>query len=170
MTAVGGTARDGTPWVPVRSLREARTTSSGYVDHPEAVAWYGGYVWCGTEAGALIRIDPETHETVVVAETGGIFLGITFDGEGRCYACDISRGAILRIDPETGQFATFCEHVEGRKLRTPNFITFAEDGTMWVTESGQWFHTGDGSCSGSGPDRNPRSWTPVSAGGPTGWR
>jgi gluconolactonase len=105
------------------------------IDHPEGVAWWDGSVWCGTEAGSLLRIDPANGAITEVAETGGYLLGLAFDGEGRCYVCDSGPGRVLRVEP-SGSWDVLADHVEGRKLVSPNFPAFTSDGALWVSESG----------------------------------
>jgi gluconolactonase len=123
-----------------RAVRDAvsdlRTTAAG-LDHPEGVAWFDGFVYCGTEGGLLLRIDPDSHAVHTVAETGGFLLGLAFDAAGRCYACDSGQGRVLRIDPD-GRVETVCERVEGRRLVSPNYPVFLSDGSLVVSESGSY--------------------------------
>lgn len=131
---------------------ELRVTAAG-IDHPEGVAWYGGYVWCGTESGSLIRIDPNDGHTEVVAETGGFLLGMAFDGNGACYICD-SHGRIVRVDRD-GDTRTFADSVAGRALRTPNYPAFTSDGTLWFSDSGSGWEADDGFLVKIPPGRDP---------------
>jgi gluconolactonase len=130
----------------VTALRDAAAEVSvlaGGIDHPEAVAWWDGAVWCGTEAGELVRVDPATGATEVIASTGGFLLGLAFDGDGDCYACDMGQGRLLRITPG-GSVHTICDRVAGRKLTSPNYPVFTAAGTLYVTESGSGWETDDG--------------------------
>jgi gluconolactonase len=140
----------------VQALRDAttelRVTSSG-IDHPEGIAWYDGYVWCGTESGSLIRIDPSDGQTEVVAETGGFLGGLAFDGNGACYICD-SHGRIIRVDP-TGAVETFADSVAGQPLRTPNYPAFTSDGTLWFSDSGSGWEADNGFLVRIPPGRDP---------------
>ena len=121
--------------------KDLRVTASG-IDHPEGVAWYDGYVWCGTESGLLLRIDPADGHTETVAETGGFLLGLAFDANGACYICD-SHGRIVRVDPD-GTVDTFANAVAGKPLRTPNYAAFTSDGTLWFSDSGSGWEADDG--------------------------
>ena len=118
------------------AVAELSSTADG-IDHPEGVAWFDGAVWCGTEAGRLLRIDPAGGGVEVIAETGGFLLGLAFDADGRCYACDSGHGRVLRISAE-GETETLADSVGGRKLASPNFPAFTADGTLWVSESGTY--------------------------------
>jgi gluconolactonase len=115
--------------------RDLRVVADG-LDHAEGVAWQAGFLWAGTEAGQLLRIDPVSGTWEIAAETGGCLLGLAFDALGRCYACDSARGRVLRITPG-GTIETYAEAMCGRRLITPNYAAFSSDGTLWVTDSGQ---------------------------------
>lgn len=121
---------------PVRDAFTEVTVLADDIDHPEGVAWFEGSVWCGTESGEILRIDPSTGAIQRVAETGGFLLGLAFDGQGRCCVCDSGRGRLLRISPSIGSVEVLADQVEGRRLVSPNFPCFSQDGTLWVTESG----------------------------------
>lgn len=114
------------------------TTLAEGLDHPEAVAWDPrGWFYAGGEAGQLYRISLD-GEVEQVASTGGFLLGIAVDGDGRVYACDNVRGEVVVIDPATGVVDVFTSGSAARRLRTPNYLAFAADGTLYVTDSGEW--------------------------------
>jgi gluconolactonase len=121
----------------VRDAAAELVSTADGLDHPEGVAWFDGAIWCGSEAGRLLRIDPAGGGVDVIAETGGFLLGLAFDGEGRCYACDSGGGRVLRIS-SGGEIETLADAVAGRRLVSPNFPAFAADGTLWVSESGTY--------------------------------
>ena len=124
------------------AVTELQVLASG-LDHPEAVAWWGGAVWCGTESGDLLRIDPATGATSVVAATGGFLLGLAFDADGRCYACDSKLGRVLRISQD-GAVESVADSAGGRKLACPNYLLFSSGGTLYVTDSGPGWEADDG--------------------------
>jgi gluconolactonase len=130
----------------VSALRDATTAVravAGGLDHPEGVAWHDGRLYCGTEAGELLRIDPATGAVEVAARPGGFLLGLAFDCAGACYACDAGNGRVVRIAPD-GSCETLADSVGARKLASPNFPLFTRDGTLWVTESGSGWTSDDG--------------------------
>jgi gluconolactonase len=128
---------------PVREAATDVRSVAGGIDHPEGVAWYDGHVYCGTESGDLLRIDPATGSVEVASRAGGFLLGLAFDGRGNCVICDIAAGRLVRVAPD-GTAETLLDSVEGRKLASPNFPVFASDGTLWVTESGSGWTSDDG--------------------------
>lgn len=130
---------------PARSLRDAerelRVVADG-IDHAECVAWFDGAVWCGTEAGKLLRIELD-GSVEEVADTGGFLTGLTFDGDGNCYGCDIGLAQVVRIGRD-GRVEPFVEAVAGRRLSIPNYPAFSADGTLWITDSGTGWASDDG--------------------------
>jgi gluconolactonase len=128
---------------PLRDAATAvRAVASG-IDHPEGVAWYDGHVYCGTESGELLRIDPASGSYEVAGRPGGFLLGLAFDGAGACVACDMAGGRLVRIAPD-GSSETLLDSVDGRRLTSPNYPAYASDGTLWVTESGSGWTSDDG--------------------------
>jgi gluconolactonase len=128
---------------PVRDATTDVHPVAGGIDHPEGVAWYEGRVYCGTEGGDLLRIDPATGAIEVASRPGGFLLGMAFDGAGNCVICDAAAGRLVRVAPD-GSAQTLLDSVEGRKLTSPNFPVFTSDGTLWVTESGSGWTSDDG--------------------------
>ncbi len=113
------------------------------IDHPECVAVHpDGTVWCGGEAGQIYRIDPSGKGVEEVANTGGFVLGLAFSPDASWLAvCDVRRKAILRVELATMEIVTFAEAVAGWRINVPNFPAFARDGTLYVSESGDFGKT-----------------------------
>ncbi len=112
---------------------------AGGLDHPEGVCWdpVRGRVYAGGEAGQLYAIGLD-GSVETVAQTGGFVLGVACDGAGRVYACDVGRGEIVRFDPATGSLETYASGDDGRRMRAPNWLAFGPDGSLYVTDSGDW--------------------------------
>jgi len=115
---------------------EFRTLATG-LDHAEGAAvGPDGTVYAGGEAGQVYRIAPDgTPEQY--ADTGGFLYGITVDGGGNVYGCDMGRGEIVRIDP-SGTVTTYSRGTDEHPLRVPNFAAFDDAGVLYVTDSGDW--------------------------------
>jgi gluconolactonase len=110
------------------------------LDHPEGVAWDpgSGTLVAGGEAGQLYRIDPDSGDVQLIAETGGLVLGIALDAQGRIYWCDQEQHSVRRLDAATGLVATWSEGVSDRPFRVPNFPVFDASGRLYVSDSGAW--------------------------------
>lgn len=110
------------------------------IDHPEGVAVHpDGSVWCGGEAGQIYRIDPSGKKVEEVANTGGFVLGLAFSPDASWLAiCDVRRKAVLQLELRTMKVVTFAEAVGDGRLNLPNFPVFARDGTLYVSDSGDF--------------------------------
>jgi sugar lactone lactonase YvrE len=140
------------------ALRDARTELVSVVselDHPECVAWHDGALFCGTESGDLLRISPPANDIELVASTSGFLLGIAFEADRSCIACDCGQGRLLRIGAKGG-LEVIADEVEGRRLVTPNYAVVAGDGTIWVTESGSGWEADNGYLFCLEPGQAPR--------------
>ena len=115
---------------------EFETFAEG-LDHPEgATVGPDGTVYAGGEAGQVYRIGSDgTPEAY--ADTGGFLYGVTVDGGGNVYGCDMGRAEVVRVDP-AGTVTTYSRGTQERPLRVPNFSAFDEAGNLYVTDSGEW--------------------------------
>ena len=109
------------------------------LDHPESVTTGpDGLLYAGGEAGQLYRVDPDTGAVEQVASTGGFLLGVTVDGAGRIYGCDIVRRAVVRVEPASGSVSEWSTGPAGHRMVNPNMTVFDDQGVAYVTESGHW--------------------------------
>jgi gluconolactonase len=109
-----------------------RTVATG-LDHPEAVCVAGDAVLAGGEAGQLYRCPLEGGTTELVAQVpGGFLTGIAVDADGTAFCCDVGNGRVQRITP-AGDVTPY-----GPPIGYPNYPVFGSDGTLWVTDSGDW--------------------------------
>jgi gluconolactonase len=136
------------------------------LDHPEGAAvGPDGNVYAGGEAGQIYRIAKDGGAEVF-ADTGGFLYGITLDGAGNVYGCDIGRGEIVRADP-SGAVTTHSSGTADRPLRIPNFAAFDDDGVLYVTDSGTW-GAGDGLLFRIAPGGETTVWSTEAAAFPNG--
>jgi gluconolactonase len=107
------------------------------LDHPEGAAWGpDGAIYAGGEAGQIYRVGLD-GTVAEIANTGGFLFGITLDGAGNIYGCDMGRGEIVRVTPD-GVVSTYTNGTPEHPLRVPNFAAFGDDGSLYVTDSGDW--------------------------------
>lgn len=101
--------------------------------HPEGIAIHkDGSVWCGTESGHLIRVEPDGSGMRSLGCTGGFLLGLAFDAGGNCYACDLRHSAVYRYEASTGRLGSFASS----GIRVPNFpVVDDRNGVLYVSDS-----------------------------------
>ena len=138
------------------------------LDHPECVATSPeGVLHAGGEGGQIYRVDVESRTVREVANTGGFVLGVSFDGNGRLYACDIIRNELLRIDVERGSTEVYSRGTEERRLVNPNLAAFDKSGNCYLTSSGTW-HGNDGCIFRIDPSGTTTLWTDEASEFPNG--
>ena len=123
---------------PLLSMSAARVFFDGIftsprVAHPEGVAVHrDGSIWCGSETGELLRLGADGQSIERVAGTDGFLLGIAFDREGNCFACDLKHAAIFRWDAATREMRQFA----ASGIRVPNYpVVDEERGWLYVSDS-----------------------------------
>ena len=110
---------------------------SAGLDHPECVAIDpDGRVWAGGEAGQIYVIDPESRQPEVLCQLKAMAAGLAFDRDGYCYVCS-QDNTVVKVAP-SGEWEVFCDSVEGRPLRGPNFPAFGPDQSLYVSGSGDY--------------------------------
>ena len=111
-----------------------------------------GSVLTGVDDGRILRLDPETSQVTVVADTGGRPLGLEWLPDGRLLVCDAEMG-LLTVEinrgserpptgmPTTGmgKVETLVDHVDGQQVRICNNAAVGADGAIWFTDSSARF-------------------------------
>jgi gluconolactonase len=88
------------------------------LQHPECVAvGPDGWIWCGSENGEVLRIDPTGTRIERVAKAGGFTLGLAFLGSAALFFCDNREAVVFRLDLTSGRVDRFV----GRSIRIPNY-------------------------------------------------
>lgn len=86
--------------------------------HPEGVAiGPDGAIWCSSELGQIMRLEPDGSELKEIATTGGFTLGLAFDGAKALFVCDLAHRAVFRLDMKTLALTRF----SAPGIRIPNY-------------------------------------------------
>lgn len=129
-----------------------KTIAEG-LDHPEGICWCPGsrVLYVGGEHGQIYKVFPDTGETEILVQIpGGFILGLAVDGDGNVYACDIGNHCVHRIQ-SNGKVACYTGDVH-----YPNSLAFDSLGRLYVSDSGSWETSGDGSIIVISADRQSR--------------
>lgn len=115
---------------PLRIERRLATGGHG----PEDVVFdRDGQVITGTEDGRILRIDPESGATTVLASTGGRPLGLHPRADGGVLVSDHDKGLLeVRAD---GTVVTLVDRVGGEQVTFASNVVEGRDGTIWFTTS-----------------------------------
>lgn len=128
------------------------------LDHPEGIAWGpDGFLYAGGEAGQVYRIDPDSGLVETIASTGGFCLGLALDARATVYVCDLNQKAVLAVDAD-GSVRTVSTGAPDRPFVTPNYPVFADDGSLFVSDSGTW-PDGGGCVFRISPDGTTSVWS-----------
>lgn len=114
------------------------------LDHPESVyVDRDGTIFAGGEAGQIYRVSRDGIATEI-ANTGGNILGLVMDGHGAIYAADCANRAVFRV--WEGEAKSYSSGTADRAMRFPNQPLFAENGDLFVTDSGDYWHPDGTGC------------------------
>ncbi|TDE09698.1 SMP-30/gluconolactonase/LRE family protein [Jiangella asiatica] len=137
------------------------------LDHPECVAWGpDGFAYAGGEAGQLYRIHTGTGDVTVAADNGGWILGLALDAQANAYTCNPTHRAVECIQPG-GEATVYSYGTTDRPMVAPNYPVFATDGTLYVSDSGDW-QGGNGCVYRIEPSGRTTVWTEATPQFPNG--
>lgn len=108
-----------------------------HLDHNEGVAWDPSRqrVVMGSEAGVIRAVDVNAGTHEVVGQLPGWILGIAVDAHGNHVCCVIAGEQtgvwVSRTDGST-------ERLNRDPIIFPNYLSFAPDGSLYVTDSGDF--------------------------------
>jgi gluconolactonase len=104
----------------------------------EGNAWDGsGMLFTRIFQSRIMRYDPASGAISVWRENTNYANGLTFDAQGRLYACeggateDLRR--VVRYEAD-GTVTILADNFEGKRLNIPNDIVVHPDGTIWFTD------------------------------------
>jgi gluconolactonase len=104
----------------------------------EGNAWDGsGMLFTRIFQSRIMRYDPAAGTVSVWREGTNYANGLTFDAQGRLYACEggatehLRRVVRYEVD---GSVTILADNFEGKRLNIPNDIVVHPDGTIWFTD------------------------------------
>lgn len=124
------------PWF-ASAISDARVLVDG-LDHPEGVVYdpQRQVIHAGGEEGQLVTVDLDGQLLASTTPMVGMVLGLAVDGRGDVIACNPGANAVQHV--QDGRASVLLDGVGGRPLVTPNYPAFGADGTLYVTDSGNW--------------------------------
>ena len=101
---------------------------------PEALALGpDGWLYTGTQDGAILRINPRSHIVESVANTGGRPLGLAFHSDGLLYITDAYLG-LLRVGPH-GEVTVLANTYRGQPIRYADDLDIGDDGRIYFSDA-----------------------------------
>jgi sugar lactone lactonase YvrE len=97
-----------------------------------------GWVFTGTEDGAVYRVRPDGGRIDRVGQTGGRPLGIELLPDGRLLVCDAHRG-LLALDPADGCVEVLATLVRGQRILVCNNAAVHSNGDIYFSDSSRVF-------------------------------
>ena len=97
-----------------------------------------GWVYTGTEDGAVFRVRPDGGRIDRVGHTGGRPLGLELLPDGRLLVCDAHRG-LLALDPADGRIEVLATLVRGQRILVCNNAAVHSNGDIYFSDSSRVF-------------------------------
>ncbi len=114
------------------------TLDPAYGKVSEGNAWDGsGMLFTRIQHSRIMRYDPAANAVSVWREDTNCSNGLTFDAQGRLYACqggvteDLRR--VVRFEPD-GSVKVLADRFEGKRLNIPNDLVADPAGSIWFTD------------------------------------
>jgi sugar lactone lactonase YvrE len=107
---------------------------------PEDAAVLNGMIYATSQTGDITRIDPETKTVEIVANTGGIPLGIEVSG-GIIYIADAHKGLLSLT--ESGELKTLTDQVDGTPILYADDLDIATNGVIYFSDASTKFGAAD---------------------------
>jgi gluconolactonase len=114
------------------------TLDPAYGKVTEGPAWDGtGLLFTRIQQSRIMRYDPATNAVSVWRENTNCANGMTFDAEGRLYACEGGETPdarrVVRYESD-GSVTVLADSFEGKRLNIPNDIVVDPEGSIWFTD------------------------------------
>ena len=114
------------------------TLDPAYGAVTEGPAWDGsGLLYTRIQQSRIMRYDPATGACTVWRENTNYANGLTFDAQGRLYACEGGEtidGRRVVCYQADGGMTVLAERYEGKRLNIPNDLVVDPQGRVWFTD------------------------------------
>ncbi len=95
------------------------------------------YLFVSSQDGLIRKIDPATGTSETFANTGGVPLGLEFDGDGNLIVADAFEG-LLSVDPKGG-VKTLTNSVAGTSIDYADDLDIGPDGVIYFSDASTKF-------------------------------
>ncbi len=118
-----------------KPMKGFQTVSIGGSSGPEDIyVLDDGALICASDAGEILRIEPDLKTVSVVAQVGGRGLGVDRLPDGRLVVCNAELG-LQAVDLQTGAVEALVTEIDGEPLAFCNNAAVARDGTVYFSSS-----------------------------------
>ena len=133
-------------YAPNTRLADLELISLGGPSGPEDVAYRetedGLRIYVSGHKGEIIEINPETKEPRILANTGGVPLGIEFapetlESDGTLYIADAYKG-LMQMTPD-GTLTLLTDSVDGTKIAYADDLDIGPDGVIYFSDASTKF-------------------------------
>jgi len=123
-------------FAPNTELANLERISVGVSVGPEDAAVLDGMIYATSQTGDVTRINPLTKAVEIVANTGGVPLGIETN-DGILYIADAHKG-LLSLTPD-GTLKTLTAEVDGTPIKYADDLDIAQNGVIYFSDASTKF-------------------------------
>ena len=127
-------------FAPNNNLANLERISVGKSVGPEDAAVLNGMIYATSQTGDITRIDPATKQVEIVANTGGVPLGVEA-ANGIIYIADAHKGLLSLT--ESGELKTLSNEVDGTPILYADDLDIADNGIIYVSDASTKFGAKD---------------------------
>jgi sugar lactone lactonase YvrE len=129
---------------PLLDIREVGEVFCGGIrsphrlNHPEGLCVdpLDGALWCGGEAGELVRVSPDGSGAETVGSTGGFALGLCMDSRRHLFVCDLARRCVVEMTEDGREIRELRARQGDWELDLPNFpVLSADERMLYVSDT-----------------------------------
>ncbi len=125
------------PFAANNKLADLERLDIGENHGPEDVVATGGYLYTTSQNGNIIRIDENSLTPEVIANTGGVPLGIEADAQGNLIIADAHKG-LVSVTPG-GDVSILTDQVDGTPILYADDLDIAPDGVIYFSDASTKF-------------------------------